>query len=241
MQTIEIITAQNVLIEHELASLRDRILSFIIDLFFILISIWGLSIIIALSFPSVIETYLFLVAIPLFFFYSLAFEYFNRGQSPGKKIMGIKVVKLNGIEPSLGDFAARWSFRLIDIYFSLGAVAALLINSSAKHQRIGDIVANTTVISIRLSQKLSLNELLRINSLDSYSPKYTDVRKLRESDVLLIKNTLDRFHLYKNEAHEQAVDKMAKKLKELLHIADEKQTNEEFLKTVINDYIVLTR
>lgn len=155
--------------------------------------------------------------------------------------MGIKVVKLNGIEPSLGDFAARWSFRLIDIYFSLGAVAALLINSSAKHQRIGDIVANTTVISIRLSQKLSLNELLRINSLDSYSPKYTDVRKLRESDVLLIKNTLDRFHLYKNEAHEQAVDKMAKKLKELLHIADEKQTNEEFLKTVINDYIVLTR
>lgn len=241
MQTIEIITAQNVLIEHELAALRDRILALLLDLFFIFLSIWGLSFIISIINASLLERYLYFVAMPFFFFYSLAFEYYNRGQSPGKKIMGIKVVKLNGIEASLGDYTARWAFRLIDIYFSLGAVASLLINSSAKRQRIGDIVANTTVISVRLSQSLRLEQLLKINSLDSYSPKYTEVRKLREADVLLIKNTLDRYRAYKNEAHLQAMDLMAKKLQELLDITEVKQTNEEFLKTIINDFIVLTR
>ncbi len=46
--------------------------------------------------------------------------------------MRLKVVKISGEEAGLTDYITRWTFRLVDIHFSLGSIAGMLISSSQK-------------------------------------------------------------------------------------------------------------
>ena len=81
----------------------------------------------------------------------LAFAYFtllegNRGQTLGKMLLGIKVVREdNGEVPGLGAAAIRTVLRLIDGIFAY-LVGFIAIQISSKNQRLGDMAANTLVV-----------------------------------------------------------------------------------------------
>ena len=49
-------------------------------------------------------------------FYSLLFETFLDGQTIGKRIMKIKVVKIDGYQAKVSDYLTRWFFRIIDLF-----------------------------------------------------------------------------------------------------------------------------
>lgn len=243
MKNIEIKTTQNVVLQYELADLRDRALAFLLDLICV---VFGMTIISAVFAPvfsgSELGSAVFSVFIGcIFIFYSLAFEVLNNGQSIGKKALGIRVIKTAGGQATFSDYAARWVFRMIDIYFSLGCIASILVSSSAKAQRIGDIVANTAVVKLKPTMDLQLKELLTIRSRDSYQPQYLNAKHLPEEDALLIKSTLDRYNKFGNRAHEEALKMLAEKVKEILALEQPVTDNRRFLLNVLNDYVVLTR
>ncbi len=242
MSKIDITTTQNVTIEYELAPLSERIFAYMIDavvMFGIILLLWSIFI------PSTGYFYqsavFYLVLLPVFLFYSLASEVFMNGQSLGKKIFGIKVVKLNGEEASLNDYIIRWTFRMVDIYFSFGTLASLLIGSSSKHQRLGDILANTAIIKVKSSFHLRLNDILKINSLENYEVTYPSVRQFSEKDMLLIKTTISRFQRFPNVAHKETLNNLVKNVSEKMQIKEKPKDKVQFLKTLIRDYIVLTR
>lgn len=243
MKGIEIKTTQNVLLEYELATLRERIIAFLLDLVCIGIAMTVVSLI----FYSVFMVYGFMQTVAslliscVFIFYSLAFEVFNNGQSLGKKIMRIRVIKVTGEKATFYDYTGRWVFRMIDIYLSLGAIASMLIASSSKAQRIGDIVSGTAVIKLSPSVTLYLNDILKIQSRETYQPVYVQAKQLTEEDVILIKSTIDRFKKYNNDAHVDAVVQLTARIKLILEIRDQTPDDVRFLQTIINDYIVLTR
>lgn len=244
MRTIEITTTQNVTIEYELAILRDRIIAFLLDS----LILWGIIFILsmvntfAFSYSSHMKIYIeYLVISPIFIFYSLFWELIWNGQSPGKKALGIKVIKLNGTEATLGDYLLRWTFRIVDIYFSFGAVASMLVSSTDKSQRIGDLVANTTVVRLKPQGALQLNDLLKINSIENYTPVYPNVKKMNEPEMLLVKTALERFKRYPNESHKKAITELVEEICQRLDITETPKDKLGFLRTVINDYIVLTR
>jgi uncharacterized RDD family membrane protein YckC len=242
MGTIEITTTQNVTIEYELATVRDRILAFTIDLIIIWTSIFLLIIASQVALPNELHAYIpYLVIIPIFLFYSLVSEIFGNGRSWGKKALGLKVVKINGTEGEVSDYLIRWTFRMVDIYFSLGSVASLLISSTGKAQRLGDLVANTTVIKIKPASNLKLNDIMKINSLQNYVPRYPEVRQMNDSEMLVVKNVLERWKKYPNDAHRQAVKELVNVLCTRLNITEQIREPVTFLRTLLNDYIVLTR
>jgi uncharacterized RDD family membrane protein YckC len=250
MKSIEIKTTQNVVLQYELAELRDRIIAWVIDIAVVLAVVWGLSIISAIfiaadaadgSDATASAAVLGFFISAVFMFYSLVFEVFNNGQSLGKKAMRIRVIKTQGGKASFPDYAARWVFRMVDIYFSFGAIASILITSSAKGQRLGDIVANTAVVKLQPQMDLKLSDLLAIRSQQSYKPMFTQAKQLIEEDVLLIKSTLDRYKEYPNAAHQNAVALLAARIKEVLSLHDIRMENKMFLQTILNDYVVLTR
>jgi uncharacterized RDD family membrane protein YckC len=243
MKNIEIKTTQNVVLQYELAELRDRILAFVIDIVCVSISIWILALIGfgVFSLYGTSETVFGILLTCVFIFYSLVCEALNNGQSIGKMAMRIQVIKTVGGHATFADYAARWVFRMIDVYFSFGGIACILIASSSKGQRIGDIVANTAVIKIVPKVNLTLKDLLTIHSQDSYTPVYHEARQLIEEDVLLIKSALDRYRQFNNEAHEEAISLLAQRVQLVLGIRNLNQDNQRFLQTVLHDYVVLTR
>jgi uncharacterized RDD family membrane protein YckC len=243
MKSIEIKTTQNVTLEYELADLRDRVIGYLVDLVIIgvalgLISVIGFSAFVGSETGSMV---LVILLACIFIFYSFAMEVLNNGQSIGKMVMKIKVIKTTGGRATTSDYAARWVFRMIDIYFSLGGIASILIASSGKAQRIGDIVANTAVIRLTTKMDLSLSDLLSIQSRESYTPVYNEAKYLAEEDLLLIKSTLNRFVQYKNEQHREAVQMLAEQIRQVLGLPRNSSTDLEFLKTILKDYVVLTR
>lgn len=239
MRTIEVTTTQNVTIEYELADVRHRIMAFIIDFVIIILSMSFLSLFSGV-FPLSGYYFFWFVTLPVFLFYSLASEILANGQSWGKKALGICVVKINGTKCSAGDYLIRWAFRMVDIYFSVGSVASLLISSTERAQRLGDIAANTTVVRIRPQNILHLRDIMSISSFQTYVPQYPAVRQMKESEMLIVKNVLERVKRYPNQAHQDAVINLAKILKQRLNIVDNINPV-SFLNTVLNDYIVLTR
>lgn len=243
MKNIEIKTTQNVVLQYELADLRDRAIAFFIDMVCLTISLTilltiGLSI---FSFSETAQTVVQVFLTCVFIFYSLAFEMLNKGQSIGKMAMRIQVIKMEGGNATFSDYAARWVFRLIDIYFSLGGIASILIASSPKAQRIGDVVATTAVIKMVPKMDLTLQDLLAIHEQKTYTPHYMQARQLHEEDALLIKSTLDRYRKFDNDAHFDAITQLAKKVKQLLGLDNVQGDDQRFLQTILQDYVILTR
>jgi uncharacterized RDD family membrane protein YckC len=243
MKSIEIKTTQNVTLEYELADLRDRLIAFFIDLLIIMVTMVLFSIIgfgvFALSDTS--GTVMSISIICIFLFYALVMETLNKGQSVGKMAMKIQVIKTVGGQATFPDYFARWVFRMIDIYFSFGGIASILISSSPKGQRIGDIVANTAVVKLVPRLDLRLEDLLGIDSRESYVPTYPEAKNLFEEDVVLIKNTLTRLNKFSNTAHEEAVKELAQQVINVLHVRQQEPSESQFLRNVLRDYVVLTR
>lgn len=239
MRKIKINTTQNVSIEYEVAQLWERIIAFAIDAFVLWVCIIILNLV---SLGLGIQDYFFyFVTAPFFLFYTLTQEVFFNGQTLGKRVLDIRVAKLNGTEVTTSDYLLRWAFRIIDIYFSFGIIAALFVRSSYNGQRIGDFAAETTVIKLRPSRRISFEDVMRIQSIDNYEPIFPQVKRLPEEEIVLIKNIYERHKKYPNVAHREIMYILIQKLKQKLDISDIKMNESDFLKTLIKDYVVLTR
>ncbi|MEO6168560.1 MAG: RDD family protein [Chitinophagales bacterium] len=242
MQTIDIITTQNVTIQYALASVRDRLLSFFVDLIVLSVSVMLLVLIFTTLIASdSLEYVMYLLIIPFVLFYSLAQELLLNGQSVGKRLIGLKIVKLTGKEPTMTDYLIRWAFRFIDIWFSLGSIAVMLISSTDRQQRLGDLLANTAVIKLNPWATVNLQEILSIHSTDTYKPTYPAVKKYSEQEMLLVKQVLDRFKSFNNKAHQEAITLLADKMAIQLKLPELPGNKAIFLKTLLNDYVVLSR
>lgn len=241
MKTISINTTQNVVIEYELGSLRDRIFAFIIDFFLLVVGATTIYTLLASLLPhgamDVVGFFILLIAS----FNTLLFEYFMNGQTVGKKAMRLKVVKISGEEAGLTDYITRWTFRLVDIYFSLGSIAGMLISSSQKSQRVGDMAANTAVVYVRPSRDVSVKQILNALNNQNYTVTFPEARIFTDSEMLVLKQVIDRCEKYNNRAHEDALIEAAEIVKQRMGVTENFYNYRKFLKTVLTDYVVLTR
>src|SRR5690606_25788624 len=107
MQTVSVRTTQNVVIDYPVASLGDRILAYFIDVLIMVAYIILIFLVIGFGEIGSIAIIISLISIPLFL-YHLLFEIFMNGQSPAKRQMNIKVVRLDGTPPTIGNYIIRW-------------------------------------------------------------------------------------------------------------------------------------
>ncbi len=254
MKTIEIRTTQNVIIEYELANAWTRVGAFIIDSLIVTGIYLVFTMFFAIAAGSGLDTpagsedaqrweMILRGLLPIYIFLGYMFisEAMMGGQTWGKKGVGIRVVSLDGREPGITDYLLRTVFYIADVFTSAGIIAILFVSASVKGQRLGDMTANTTVVKTNPRIQFQLKDILRIDSTESYTPVYHQVRQLSEQDMLLVKNALLRYREFPNEAHSKAINDMILRLMELLDIPVFPRDREQFLKTLIRDYIVLTR
>ena len=244
-KTIEIRTTQNVTIEYELAGLRERALAWLLDTAIVLFGYYLFVVLIMMVFGGMDDwwgVFLSMMSFLAYFLYHVLFEVLKRGQSPGKIALGIKVVRLDGKDPEWSDVTLRALLQLVDSIFCLGIVGGLLIKTTDTAQRLGDMAANTTLIKLQsTANTFRLADILGISSLQNYQPVYPQVRNLSERDMIFVKNTLTRLGAYPNQAHEDLVEELVNRLMPMIGMEKRPPNRIEFLKTLLKDYIVLTR
>jgi uncharacterized RDD family membrane protein YckC len=80
----------------------------------------------------------------ILFVYDVAFEVWNGGRTPGKRLNGLRVVVADGRPITFVRSAARNLMRIIDVYvFFVGAFVILV---TKQNQRLGDLIADTLVV-----------------------------------------------------------------------------------------------
>ena len=109
MRHVEVQTAQHVAIGYTVASVGDRILAYIIDLVILIVFIFGMLILFSITgvltgfTRAVVIIFPVLMLLP-YLLYDLLMEYFFNGQSVGKRLRKIKVVRLDGTPATLGNY-----------------------------------------------------------------------------------------------------------------------------------------
>ncbi len=245
MVELQINTTQNVNINFIAASVGERILAYAIDwiikiayiivvyqIAFKLFSVnelvrdmdqWSqIAIIVSLYLPVV--------------FYSLIFETLLDGQTVGKRIMRIKVVKIDGYQASLSDFVMRWLMRIVDLNMMTGVVALITIIISKKSQRLGDMAAGTSVITLK--NNISINHTILEHIDATYIPVYPNVIKLSDNDARIIKDT---FQTAKKSGDYQTLAKLRKKIIQVIEVKQDESSDVKFIDTILKDYNYYTQ
>ena len=230
MHTIRVRTSQNVFIHYPVASIGDRILGYLIDL--LILALYFLGMIALISQVRMNEAWIIIIvfAVP-YLFYTLTFEIFMNGQTPGKRTMSTQVVRLDGSPPTVGNYIVRWLFALVEFPISSGVIAVLTILITGKGQRLGDLVGGTSVIKLIPQEEITGRDVF-VSAEQSYQPTFSQVIALTEGDVELIQQALEV-----NRTHDNPKPMMmaAERIKHLLGIQTDMPTI-KFLYTIIKDF-----
>lgn len=242
MSQIDITTSQNVNITFTLASIGERIVAFFLDMAVIVAYVMSVTFILSKllnidSFLGELDNWsgraiMIMIFLPVTF-YALACESLMEGQSFGKKVMKIKVVKIDGFQAGFGDFLMRWIFRMVEIWMFFGIPAVITCIVSKNNQRLGDIAAGTAVITLKNNVNIS-NTILEELSED-YRPTFPQVIVLSDNDMRIIK---ENFQKAVRSDDRIIISKLTERIKEILKIDYDRSqlTERQFLSTVIKDY-----
>lgn len=230
MQTVSVRTTQNVVIDYPVASLGDRILAYFIDALIIIAYFIVCVILIGFAEIGSVAIIISLITIPVFL-YHLMFEIFMNGQSPGKRQMNIKVVRLDGTPATIGNYVIRWLMRIIEIDILSGAIAMVVIAINGKGQRLGDIAAGTTVVKLVEQKAVTAKEVFTLTD-ENYVPVFQQVIQLNDNDIELIQQALE---VNRTTGNLRPVMAVTEKVKSNLGIQTDLPPV-KFLYTIVKDY-----
>ena len=78
--------------------------------------------------------------------YYMVFEIATNGQSPGKRVLGLRVIKVQGYPISFSDSAIRNIVRIVDMLPFAYGIGLLTMLLNKNWQRLGDLAAGTLVV-----------------------------------------------------------------------------------------------
>ena len=233
MSTIRIQTTQNVVVEYEAASVGDRILAQLLDWLVMVLYAAVVSFLIEHVSSSSQEQRILqyaLIAAPLLVYHP-ACEIFFNGQSLGKQARRIKVTRLDGSRPGLGDYLLRWLIGLVEIGLSGGSLALVATLLNGRGQRLGDLAAGTTVVSLRPPAARAAT-FFHADVPAGYQPVFFQAAHLADHDVAVVRRLL---HDALRRRNYVLINEVANKVKALAHIHTD-LPDEPFLRTVLRDH-----
>lgn len=203
-RTLEVRTPESIAFSYDLAGLGSRFLALAIDQAIQISTLLAMFIGIVLAASratitrhaappvtdrvaeSILIALIVVVVFAVLFGYFIVFEAAWNGQTPGKKIVGIRVVRDGGYPIDFGASLIRNLIRVGEQligYYLLAAISALI---SPENKRLGDLAAGTIVVrDARLAAPAN-------SGRQDPEPSYAPTAYLSGEERALIKRFLER-------------------------------------------------
>jgi uncharacterized RDD family membrane protein YckC len=248
MLQVKLDTGFNIEVDFMIAPFVKRLFAWLIDIVIIIAWVYIMNKVFRIGRDYFWELPIWLdliIALPPLFYFPLT-EIFLNGQTVGKKAMQIKVITIDGGNPSISQFIIRWLFRIIDFptwilpaitlgefpwwsaIFLFGGIGCVIATPYA--QRIGDIVAGTILIDTR--NRTSWEDTVFTELTDNYQPRYPQVMQLSDKDINTLKGIISAVR--KKSDYDLSI-RIATRIRSKLHIEDDEDSL-EFLQTLLKDY-----
>jgi uncharacterized RDD family membrane protein YckC len=237
MSKLQFETPENVRVNFSLAGLGTRYVAWFVDQILVMVAIFAILMVMACagtSFHGVEKLfkdldgedsseatmYVFGLAMLIWglggFFYFGLCELMLRGQTPGKRLVSIRVAKADGFSLDGAGILTRNVFRVLD-HIPLLWIVPLL---SARSQRIGDLVAGTVVISDAKAELSSIRvELAERSALESeFRFDAAGLSKLTENDLQAVEKLLERWNSIPQQQRHKIARTVISSLMEKLNV-----------------------
>jgi uncharacterized RDD family membrane protein YckC len=150
----DLVTGEAVVLDLRLAKVPSRAVGILVDIVIQLLLFWLLTYVVGqlvLGGDSATSAALTLgIVVAVIIGYPVLWETLTRGRSPGKYVMGLRVVRDDGGAASFRHALARALVGVIEIWLTLGSIAFLTSLVSSKGKRAGDYAAGTVVLRERV-------------------------------------------------------------------------------------------
>ena len=208
-ETLDIQTPENVAFGYQVAGIGSRFLACLVDtiiagllqlvvlvLFVLILNAFGGS-----PFSQQLSAWLVavlgLIAALFYWGYYVFFEILWNGQSPGKRWVGLRVIRADGTPVTLSESLIRNLARLVDFLPAAYGIGIVTMFIDRQSRRLGDLAAGTLVVQDHASlslQELSANRVanLRAQGLPKSVVDGFPVERLTNNDLSLIEDFLRR-------------------------------------------------
>lgn len=219
-------TPENVQVQYVPAGLGTRFLAWFIDQVFVFLLVIVMAVILiagGISFASALEDMdvdnirpdelgayfvgimMLVIGFGSFVYFTLS-ELMMRGQTLGKRASGIRVVKINGFALDPGSILIRNLFRVADNIPLLWIIPVL----SRRYQRLGDMVAGTTVVSDEGPEMTDIRAALAERKASDAEFRFSakSLQRLNETDFEAVERLLDRWRGIPESQRDQLLSKL---------------------------------
>jgi uncharacterized RDD family membrane protein YckC len=206
-ETLDIQTPENVAFDYHVAGIGSRFLSTMIDMILIVL----IEVVVIFAMQLVLRAFgdettsnklsawviaLFgLVTWAFFWGYYVFFELLWNGQSPGKRWVGLRVIRGDGMPISMSESFIRNLVRIIDFLPATYGIGVITMFIDKQSRRLGDLAAGTLVVLDRAPmtiQELSVKRAVNLRPWKTVPLDGFPVERLTNNDLNLIEDFLQR-------------------------------------------------
>ncbi len=223
-----VLTPEKVVVSFDLGSVASRIVAELIDLLVIIAATIAIGI--ALSLVGVIigsdtsQAIFLIVATFSLFAYHALLEGFNQGQTIGKKLRNLRVINIDGTPVNLRGALLRNLLRPADMLPGLYLVGLIMIFFNPKAQRLGDLVAGTTVVRVPVKQEgyTPAPHRVGVHPLEDTIP---DLHNMNLAEYHAIKRLCDRFPYLPHQEQTKSIEEIWVPFAQKHHIGNHKNVH----------------
>lgn len=208
-RTVTVRTPESIAFYYELAGLGSRCLAIFVDgliqtvatvLLFVLFSVAAdragqLANALRLDgkqFEALVVAFAILVLFWIWFGYFIVFEARWHGQTPGKRLLGIRVVRDGGYPLDFMGSLLRNMIRIIESVFGFYLMSAISAVLSSQNKRLGDYAAGTIVVRDIAFEVPDPQKWLEGDAAAAAGPALTSAVALTDEEWALVDRYVDR-------------------------------------------------
>lgn len=243
LEKLNIDTPEQVALEFSLATIGSRFLAVAIDtiiqiacaivlLLVVAAAIWATGALGLAARPWVLAV-LVIGGFVIYYGYFAVFETLWNGQTPGKRVIGLRVIHASGRPISAWEAILRNVVRLVDQMPAIYAIGIVSVFVTERSQRLGDLAAGTVVVHERLAEALESVAPQRRAARSAHG-----ARRLAPEEISVIELFFSRRGQLDGYVRRHTAHQIARRVRARLEITGQID-DEQLLEDVVDEYRTL--